>query len=233
MGTRTGVPDSRIHGGPVAARKSYPRELAETVLWSAIAILFLRAFVFQQSEIPSGSMENTLLIGDHVLVNRFLYAPTTFAWERYLLPIREVRRGDVVVFMHPPGPEQDFIKRVLGLPGETIARVDGRLLVNGLPQDEPYLDEAERAGPNFGPLLVPPGHYFLLGDHRSRSADSREWGPAPRELIKGRAILVLLSTSAAPVPGAPPGQVSPRSLLHKLVSLPFHSRWERWFSAIR
>ena len=88
MGTRTGVADSLIHGGPVAGRRRFPRELGETALWSAIAILFLRAFVFQQSEIPSGSMESTLLIGDHVRVNRFLYAPTTFAWERRLLPIR-------------------------------------------------------------------------------------------------------------------------------------------------
>jgi signal peptidase I len=122
------------------------RELVETVLVCVVFVLFLRAFVFQQSEIPSASMETTILIGDHVLVNRFIYAPTSFAWERHLLPIRNIRRGDIVVFKHPPGPEQDFIKRVVGLPGETIALRNGTLLVNGVPVDEPYLDEAERFG---------------------------------------------------------------------------------------
>jgi signal peptidase I len=232
MGTRTGFPDAHDREG-ARPKKGLLRELLETVLVCVLFVLFLRAFVFQQSEIPSASMESTILIGDHVLVNRFLYAPVSFAWERRLLPIRDIRRGDVVVFKHPPGPEQDFIKRVIGLPGETVALRRGQLLIDGEPMPEPYLAEDERFGPSFGPVRVEPGHYFLMGDHRSRSSDSREWGAAPSGLIKGRAFMILFSTSAPPPAGQPPGQVSARSLVRKLVNLVFHSRWERFLSFVR
>jgi signal peptidase I len=233
LGSRTGFTDARERDERPPARKGMIRELVETVLICVVFVVFLRAFVFQQSEIPSASMETTILIGDHVIVNRFIYAPTSFDWERRLLPIRDIRRGDVVVFKHPPGPEQDFIKRVVALPGETVALRRGTLLVNGLPVNEPYLDEAERVGRSFDPVKVGPDTYFLLGDHRSRSSDSRDWGAAPRELIKGRAFMILFSTSAEPDPRRPPGQVSPKSLARKLFNMAFHSRWERWFSLVR
>lgn len=232
MGTRTGFGDDRAVRTP-AKRKSMVRDLTETVLICAVVVLFLRAFVFQQSEIPSGSMETTILIGDHVLVNRFLYAPASFPWERRLLPIREPRRGDVVVFKHPPAPEQDYIKRVVGLPGETIALRDGTLWIDGRPRHEPYLHESASRGQDFGPRLVDDGHYFLLGDNRDRSSDSRVWGPVPVELIKGRAFLILFSTNATQPRGEPPGRVSPRSLARKLFNLVFHSRWERCLSFVR
>ena len=209
------------------------RELVETVLVCVVFVLFLRAFVFQQSEIPSGSMETTILVGDHVLVNRFIYAPTSFDWERRLLPVREIRRGDIVVFKHPPGPEQDFIKRVVGLPGETVWLRNGRLLIDGIPIAEGYLDPSERRGESFGPVRVEADSYFLMGDHRSRSADSREWGPARRELIKGRAFMILFSTASSPAAGETPGRVTPKSLVRKLFNLVFHSRWERCLSLIR
>jgi signal peptidase I len=209
------------------------RELIETVLVCVVFVLFLRAYVFQQSEIPSASMESTILIGDHVLVNRFLYAPTSFEWERRLLPIRDLRRGEVVVFKHPPEPEQDFIKRVIGLPGETIELRNGRLLIDGRPIHEPYLEEHATVGQSFGPELVQPGKYFLMGDNRNRSADSRVWGAADQHLIKGRAFMILFSTSARPTPGQPPGQVTATSLVRKLYNLVFHSRWERCLSLIR
>ena len=209
------------------------RELAETLLVCVVFVLFLRAFVFQQSEIPSGSMESTILVGDHVLVNRFIYAPTSFEWERSLLPVRKIRRGDIVVFKHPPGPEQDFIKRVIGLPGETVALRNGTLLIDGIPVVEDYLDESERRGESFGPVLVEAESFFLMGDHRSRSADSREWGSARRELIRGRAFMILFSTAAAPAAGETPGRVTPKSLVRKLFNLVFHSRWERCLSLIR
>jgi signal peptidase I len=233
VGTRTGFSAPRKRKRDTPSSKSMARELVETVLVCVLFILFLRAFVFQQSEIPSGSMESTILVGDHVLVNRFLYAPTSFDWERRLLPTRAIRRGDVVVFKHPPSPEQDYIKRVIGLPGETVALRDGMLFVDGVPVNEPYLDEEERVGQWYGPVLVPPNEYLLLGDHRSRSQDSREWGTAPRELIKGRAFMILFSTSARPPSDRPPGQVTARSLFRKLFNLAFHSRWERWFTFVR
>jgi len=232
LGTRTGFSDGREQITVAPAPKNIVRELIETVLVCIVFVLFLRAYVFQQSEIPSGSMETTLLVGDHVLVNRFIYAPVSFDWERRLLPIRNIRRGDVVVFKHPPGPEQDFIKRVIGLPGDTVALLRGELRVNGVPVHEPYLEAAERVGRSFGPLTIPPDEYFLLGDHRSRSADSREWGTAKRDLIKGRAFMVLFSTSAPPPTDRPPGQVTVTSLTRKLYDLAFHSRWERWLTLI-
>jgi len=233
MGGRTGFADGRHDGVPDVPARGIVRDYVETILVCVLFILFLRTFVFQQSEIPSGSMEDTILIGDHVLVNRFLYAPTSFDWERRLLPRRAVRRGDIVVFKHPPQPEQDFIKRVIGLPGETLALRDGALWIDGRQVPEPYLAEAERHGASFGPVTVPPGHYFLLGDHRSRSADSREWGPAPEELLKGRAFLILFSTHAAPSPDRPPGQVTAGSLLRKIYDLAFHSRWDRCLRWLR
>ena len=234
MGSRTGFSDARAQEAkPAAASKGVVRELLETILTLSLFILFVRTFVFQQSDIPSGSMEHTLLIGDHVLVNRFLYAPTSFDWERRILPIRDIRPGDVVVFKHPPGPEQDYIKRVVALPGQTVALQHGALFVNGLPVNEPYLSERERSGPSFGPVRVDPDSYFLLGDHRSRSSDSRYWGAARRSLIKGRAFMVLFSTNAPPRPGEVPGRVSPKTLVRKLFNLVFHSRWERCFTLIR
>lgn len=235
MGSRTGFSDRREYEDePATGGKGAVRELVETILILALFLLFVRTFVFQQSDIPSASMQNTLLIGDHVLVNRFLYAPTSFDWERRFLPIRDVRPGDVVVFKHPPGPEQDFIKRVAGLPGQTLALRNGALLIDGLLVNEPYLSDYERTyGGNFGPVRVDPDSYFLLGDHRSRSSDSRSWGQVPHGLIKGRAILVLFSVDSAPRPGETPGRVTPVTVFRKLIDLVFHSRWERCLTQIR
>ncbi len=209
------------------------RDWIETILLSAIVILFARAFVVQQSEIPSGSMEDTLLVGDFVLVNRFLYAPVSFAWERALLPQRDLRRGDVVVFKHPDEPEQDFIKRVIGLPGETVLLRDGAVFVEGRRLDEPYLNPLYDGRDDFGPLVVPPEQFFLMGDHRNRSRDSRRWGTAARDLIKGRAFVILLSTRGASTTSADPELVSARSLLRKVYNLIFRARWDRSLLPIR
>ena len=237
MGSRTGKHYETDHAGTdPTSPKSFAREMLETVLVCVIAILFLRAFLFQQSEIPSGSMETTILVGDHVLVNRFIYAPTASDWERRLLPTRKIRRGDIVVFKHPDQPEQDFIKRVIGLPGDSVELRNGYLFVNELQVHEPYVDDRFRAqdrNKTLGPIEVLPGRYFVLGDHRDRSQDSRFWGQVPRELIKGRAFMILFSTSGKPDPSRPPGQVSPKSLGKKLIDLVFHSRWERFLSLIR
>jgi len=174
------------------------RDYVETILICVIFVIFSRAFVFQQSKIPSGSMEDTLLIGDYIMVNRFVYAPYSFEWERALLPLRRIQRGDVVVFKHPPGPEQDFIKRVIGLPGDTIELRGGRLYVNDRWIDEPYVNDVYRiqdADKNFGPIQVRPDDFFVMGDHRDASSDSRKWGPVPRDLMKGRALLIWFSFS--------------------------------------
>lgn len=232
MGTRTGYADGdpRVTLGPPP--KSALREYAETIVLCVLAFVFLRAFAFQHSEIPSGSMEDTVLPGDYILVNRFLYAPTSFPLERAWLPLRQVERGDLVVFRHPVEPERDFIKRVIGLPNETVELRGGYVYIDGERLDEPYVNPLYRAMDYFAPQRIPEGEYFLLGDHRNDSADSRVWGNVPERLIKGRAILILFST-AAPPEGGDPGKVTVRSTLRKLWYITFRSRWDRALLRVR
>jgi signal peptidase I len=233
VGSRTGHnTDSEVFA-PEVRPKSILREYVETFLICIIFVLFARCFVCLQSEIPTGSMEDTLLVGDFLLVNRFLYAPTSFEIEKKLLPTREVRRGEIVVFKHPPQPEIDFIKRVIALPGETVEIRRGRPLIDGRPLDEPYINELYRLADSYGPVEVPAGQYFVMGDHRNSSRDSREWGFVPAELIKGRAFMILASTGAPPDPAEPPGKVTLKSLPRKLWNLAFKSRWDRALQPIR
>jgi signal peptidase I len=193
-------------------RKSTGREYFETIVISVILALFVRTFVVQAFKIPTGSMENNLLIGDHLLVNKFLFAPTASAFERELLPVRPVRRGDVVVFKFPEDPERDFVKRVIGLPGEKLEMREKRIYIDDKPIDEPYVhflqppsapsakseatstDVRER----YGPVIVPADSYFMMGDNRDNSEDSRYWGFLPRSFIKGRALMVYWSYDAGP-----------------------------------
>src|SRR5262245_18443375 len=146
-------------------------------------VVFTRAFIFQQSKIPSGSMEDTLLIGDYIMVNRYIYSPATSALERTLLPARDIRRGDVIVFKFPETPEIDYIKRVIGLPGDTVEIRRGYVYVNGEKLDEPYVKDAYRQQDSRDPFPVPADNYWVMGDHRDRSADSRVWGFVPRDLV--------------------------------------------------
>ena len=120
-------------------RKSTVREYFESIVIAVILALFVRTWVVQAFKIPTGSMENNLLIGDHLLVNKFVFGPAATALERALLPMRDIRRGDIVVFKYPDEPERDFIKRVIGLPGETIELRNKKVYVNGQPLDEPYV----------------------------------------------------------------------------------------------
>ena len=193
-----GKPSSSTSGretGPTH-QKTILRDYVETILICVIFVIFSRAFVFQQSKIPSGSMMDTLLIGDYIMVNRFVYAPYSFEWERGLLPYREIERGDVVVFKQPDEPEVDFIKRVAGLPGDTVELRSGYLYVNGELRQEPYVMDPYRhndRSKNLGPVEVLADHYFMLGDHRDHSQDSRYWGQVDRRLIKGRAVITWFS----------------------------------------
>jgi signal peptidase I len=189
-------------------KKSIVREYFESIVIAVILALFVRTWVVQAFKIPTGSMENNLLIGDHLLVNKFIFGPTPFAIGRALLPVRPVRRGDIIVFKYPEEPDRDFIKRVIGLPGETVELRAKKVYVNGQPIDEPYVhfltppsselqevtssDVRER----FGPVTVPPDHYFVMGDNRDNSQDSRYWGFLPRDYIKGRAWLIYWSYEA-------------------------------------
>jgi signal peptidase I len=189
----------------VAYRKSTAREYFESICVAVILALFVRTFVVQAFKIPTGSMENNLLIGDHLLVNKFVFAPTLNPIERALLPIDPIRRGDIIVFKYPEEPERDFIKRVIGLPGETLELRNKKVYINGKALDEPYVhflfpadESANDEGAfdvrrNYGPVTVPPDKFFMMGDNRDNSQDSRYWGFLPREYIKGKALFVYFS----------------------------------------
>ncbi|HKQ59756.1 MAG TPA: signal peptidase I [Candidatus Polarisedimenticolaceae bacterium] len=220
-----------------AAEKSLLRDYTETILVCVIFVVFSRAFVFQQSKIPSGSMMDSLLVGDYIMVNRFVYAPSSFGWERSLLPERQIRRGDVVVFKYPSQPDIDYIKRVVGLPGDRVELRDGRLYVNDRPIDEPYVKEAYRQQDehkNYGPVEVLPDHYLVFGDHRDRSADSRVWGQVHRDLMKGRALLIWWSfeENEGGGPYMPLGERL-RAWGDKALHFFGKSRWSRCFRIIR
>ncbi len=192
---------------PTPRRKSTIREYFESIVIAVILALFIRTFVVQAFKIPTGSMENNLLIGDHLLVNKFVFAPSLSSFERALLPERPVRRGDVIVFKYPGNRERDFIKRVIGLPGETLEVRTKRVLINGKPLDEPYVHYLEPPqSPSayaevtssdlrerFGPVAIPAGKYFMMGDNRDNSEDSRYWGFLSQDDIKGRAVLIYWS----------------------------------------
>ena len=189
---------------PVPYRKSTAREYFESICVAVILALFVRTFIVQAFKIPTGSMENNLLIGDHLLVNKFVFAPTMTSLEKTILPIDPIRRGDIIVFKYPEEPERDFIKRVIGLPGDMLELRAKRVYINGTMLNEPYVhylvppDEEGSGGEfdvrvQYGPVTVPPGHYFMMGDNRDNSQDSRYWGFMPEEYIKGKALFVYFS----------------------------------------
>lgn len=189
-GARTQEPGAR---SPEPQKKSTPREYFESVCVAVILALFIRTFVFQTFSIPSGSMEDTLVIGDHLIVDKFGSRP--------------VARGQILVFKSPEEPQRDLIKRVIGLPGEMI-EVRGRTVyVDGKALEESYVrflfqgsvtDEANLGGGgdlrrSYGPVTVPPEHYFMMGDNRDNSRDSRFWGFMPHAFVRGRALFVYFS----------------------------------------
>src|ERR1051325_4157500 len=132
--------------GPAPAfRKSTARGYFESIVIAVILAFFIRTFIVQAFKIPTGSMEENLLIGDHLLVNKFIFGPSESRVERTLLPLTEVRRQDVIVFKYPEEPDRDFIKRVIGLPGETVEVRDKKVYINGKPLDEPYTHFLEPA----------------------------------------------------------------------------------------
>jgi len=182
-------------------KKSTLREYFESIVIAVILALFIRTFVVQAFKIPTGSMENNLLIGDHLLVNKMVFGPTVSNVERGSMPVGPIKRGDVVVFKYPEEPDRDFIKRVIGLPGEMLEVREKKVYINGKPLDEPYVhflqpptsgseysevtsyDVRER----YGPVTVPADQYFMMGDNRDHSCDSRYWGPVPESFLKGKA----------------------------------------------
>ncbi len=192
-------------------RKSVAREYLESIVVAVILALFIRTFAIQAFKIPTGSMEENLLIGDHLLVNKLVYSPSFGPLEDTLFGKRAIARGHVVVFKYPDEPERDFIKRVIGLPGETVeirnkqVYIDGEALVEPYvlflypprqPDDPEYGLRVEALRDSWGPKVVPEDQLLVLGDNRDNSRDSRFWGFLPRDQVKGRALIVYWSYEA-------------------------------------
>ena len=222
-----------------AFQKSTVREYFESIVVAVILALFVRTFVVQAFKIPTGSMEPNLLVGDHLLVNKFVFAPTVSPAERAVLPIRDIRRGDIVVFKFPEDPERDFIKRVIGLPGDSVELKNRELHINGQKIDESYahylfpvgegqestnFDVRER----YGPVTVPDRHYFMMGDNRDNSQDSRYWGFLPAHYVKGRALMIYWSFEQ-PTGTQPEGL---GALFYNVFSIFTHTRWSRMLHQI-
>ncbi|OEU53135.1 MAG: signal peptidase I [Desulfobacterales bacterium S3730MH5] len=185
----------------VRPKKNIIREYGEAILIAVILALFIRTFVVQAFKIPSGSMQPTLLIGDHILVNKFIYGIKLPFSDSVLIPIKDPERGDIVVFEFPEDTKKDFIKRVIAVPGDTIEIRNKKVYINNLPIDDPYgaypnphsMRGAARPRDNFGPVTVPPKSFFVMGDNRDHSYDSRFWGFVKQSAIKGKAFIIYWS----------------------------------------
>jgi signal peptidase I len=188
---------SRQTPEPAVKRKSLIREYAESIIIAVLLALVIRTYLVQAFKIPSGSMEDTLAIGDHLLVNKFIYGTRFPFSDKRLLTLRDPRRGDVIVFEYPEDPSKDFIKRVIGTPGDVVEGKDKKVYVNGTPYENPHEIHKEKdiipkemnPRDTFGPVKVPPNSYFMMGDNRDRSYDSRFWGFVSRDKIKGLAFI--------------------------------------------
>jgi len=207
----------------------------QSLMGTVVIAVFVITFVVQAFQIPSESMENTLLVGDYLLVNKLCYGG---APGNHLMPYQKIARGDIVVFHYPVDPKQHFVKRVIGLPGDRLRLINKKVLIDGNPLDEPYVRFLDPPHPMFrdsnstfrdnfprvdipavgmegkwwlemrklvedDQLIVPEGHYFVMGDNRDDSQDSRYWGFVPRENIIGRPLLIYWSVRGGPEPRGP------------------------------
>ncbi|HXW92373.1 MAG TPA: signal peptidase I [Terriglobales bacterium] len=231
----------------------------QSLLTTLVIAVFVITFVVQAFQIPSESMENTLLIGDYLLVNKLRYGGGGIA-DR-ILPYRPVERGDVVVFHYPVNPSQHFVKRVVGVPGDRIRLIEGTVYVRGVRLNEPYVRHSSRTRDAFrddfprlnlaapevtnswwremhtlvedGELIVPKGYYFVLGDNRDESLDSRYWGFVPQENIIGSPLLIYWSVRSSQE-RAPSGARSDKlyHFAYAVTHLFQLTRWERTFHLV-
>lgn len=182
-------------------KKSAWRENIEAILLAIVLALFIRTFIVQAFKIPSGSMKETLLIGDHILVNKFLYGVKLPFASTTIIPYKEPQRGDIVVFKFPEDPDKDFIKRVVGVGGDVVEGRDKKIFVNhkplnhdfGIHKDSRIIPGSIQPRDNFGPLVVPENSLFVMGDNRDHSYDSRFWGFVNLKAVRGKAFLIYWS----------------------------------------
>ena len=198
-------------------------------MWVILAFLFIHGTLVQARVIPSGSMERTLLVGDHLLVSRFGYDAQVPFTGLHMKLWRDPERGQMIVFRAPLPGAPDYVKRVIGLPGDKLEIRRGLVWINGRPLVEPYRYGAPNAHENLGPVAVPAGHYFMMGDNRDNSYDSRYWGTVPRENIIGTPLVIYMSVEA-PETAWQPGQLQERVLAYlNAVLHPQLVRWKRLF----
>jgi signal peptidase I len=182
-------------------KKGALRENIEAILVAIVIALFIRTFVVQAFKIPSGSMKQTLQIGDHILVNKFEYGVKIPYFNKTLIPFKSPQRADIVVFKYPLDPDKDFIKRVIGIPGDVIEIRNKKLYLNGKSVNHDYgvytdpriLEDNVRPRDNFGPITVPPHSLFVMGDNRDESFDSRFWGFVDYKALQGKAFIIYWS----------------------------------------
>ena len=178
-------------------KKGLLREYAESIAIAVLLALVIRSYLVQAFKIPSGSMEDTLAIGDHLLVSKFIYGTKIPFVDKRILTIRDPRQGDVIVFEYPEDPSKDFIKRVIGVPGDVVEGKEKKVYVNGKLYENPHEVHKEKdiipkemnPRDTFGPITVPSNSYFVMGDNRDRSYDSRFWKFVRRDQIKGLAFI--------------------------------------------
>jgi signal peptidase I len=182
-------------------KKSGLRENIEAILVAIVLALFIRTFIIQAFKIPSGSMKQTLLIGDHILVNKFIYGVKVPFLMTTIVPITNPKHGDVVVFKFPEDPSKDFIKRVIAVAGDVVEVRDKQVYVNsqllnhdfGIHTDSYIFPPSVQPRDNFGPVVVPEKSLFVMGDNRDQSYDSRFWGFVDLKAVKGKALMIYWS----------------------------------------
>ena len=239
------------------AKSDIPRGVIAEWTVTILLLLFGTTTLVQAFVIPTGSMEDTLLIGDHLLVDKLAYAPAGPV-SKYLLPYEDVKRGDIIVFRYPVDIKQTFVKRVMGVPGDHIRLENKNVYLNGHKLDEPYkIHKTEYidsyrdnfpSQPNFpqyergqamlennvknGEVIVPANSYFAMGDNRDSSLDSRYWGFVPRENIIGKPLIIYWSYDASTAALTSPG-VNVGHLIDMVLHFPSKTRWERSMRLIR
>lgn len=182
-------------------RKSSLRENVEAILIAVVIALFIRTFVVQAFKIPSGSMKNTLLIGDHILVSKFIYGVKLPYLRNTVVSLKSPQRGDIIVFKYPEDPHKDFIKRVIGVPGDSVEYRNKQLFINnerlendvGIHTDSHVFPGNIKKRDNFGPIKVPENKLFVMGDNRDESYDSRFWGFVDMHAVSGKAFMIYWS----------------------------------------
>jgi signal peptidase I len=220
------------------------REYFELIAETAVFVFFVMTFVVQAFQIPTGSMIPKLLVGDFLLVNKMAYDRPAFPVEGWLIPHKQIKRKDIIVFKWPKDLTKDFVKRVIGLEGEKVEIRAKQLYINDQPVDEPYKIHKKDSpayskddqyqydlaiGANYGPVIVPKGHLFAMGDNRDDSMDSRTWGFVPLGNIKGRPWIIYFSYEAERDAYQ---KTSFRDRLKKIVSFIPKARWGRMLRII-